>query len=188
MLFTKEVASTVPSSDTLFFSSNPMIPPQYYCMPPEQAASLNLSQTRGISIKEQKNRLKIPVGKIQEQGKDAIESTNQSTIVNDLDPFHNCQNWVDDALEKLSDQEWIINDACSKAIDAMAKIIVDAPDDFVIGFILSSISIQKHLALVDRRNRPFKSSVSASPKNRQSIELIIDKLLINYDMLVRDMT
>lgn len=145
-------------------------------MPPEQAASLNLSLTRGISIKEPKNRLKIPVGKIKEQGKDAIELTTQSTTVNDLDPFYNCQNWFDDALEKLGDQEWIINDACSKAIDAMAKIIVDAPDDFVISIILSSISIQRHIALVDRRNRPFKSSIWASPKNKQSIKLIIDKL------------
>ena len=72
---------------------------------------------------------KILVGKIQGQGKDAIESAIQSTPVNNSDPSWNCQNWVGDVLEKLSDRGWITNDACSKAIDAMAEIIVDAPDD-----------------------------------------------------------
>lgn len=71
----------------------------------------------------------IPVGKINGQGKDAIESTIQSTPVNNWDPSWNCQNWVGDAMKKLSDRGWITNDARSKAIDAMAEIIVDAPDE-----------------------------------------------------------
>jgi len=71
---------------------------------------------------------KIPVGKIQGQTKAAIESIIKVTPIKNSDRSWNCQNWIGDALKKLSDRQWITSDARSKAIDAMAKVIVDAPD------------------------------------------------------------
>ena len=72
---------------------------------------------------------KILVGEIQKHEKVGIESTIISTPVNNSDCSWNCQNWIDDALKKLSDRQWITSDAHSKAIDAMAEVIVEAPDD-----------------------------------------------------------
>ncbi len=72
---------------------------------------------------------KIPVGTIMGQAKTAIESTIKVTPINNSDRSWNCQNWVGDALKKLSDRQWITSDARSEAIDAMAEIIVDAPDE-----------------------------------------------------------
>lgn len=78
--------------------------------------------------KSKKFVMKIPVGEIQGE-KTAIESTIKSVVINNTDRSWNCQNWIGDTLEKLSDQQWIPSDACFKAIDAMAGVIVDAPDD-----------------------------------------------------------
>ncbi len=85
--------------------------------------------TRTPSIFSERETNKSSVGDIQGQGKAAIESTIKSTPVNNSDRSWNCQNWIGDALKKLSDQPWITNDPRSKAIDAMAEVIVYAPDD-----------------------------------------------------------
>lgn len=79
--------------------------------------------------KSKKFVMKIPVGEIQGQKKVAIESTIKSVVINNSDLSWNCQNWIGDALKKLSDQQWITSDARFKAMDAMAEVIVDAPDD-----------------------------------------------------------
>jgi hypothetical protein len=72
---------------------------------------------------------KIHVGSIQGQTKAVIESTIKVTPVNNSDRSWNCQHWVGDALKRLSDRQWITSDARSKAIDAMAEVISDAPDE-----------------------------------------------------------
>ncbi len=72
---------------------------------------------------------KILVGKIQGQEKAVIQSTITSTPVKNSDRSWNCQNWIGDALKKLSDRRWITSDARSDTIDAMADVIIDAPDD-----------------------------------------------------------
>lgn len=72
---------------------------------------------------------KILVGKIQGQEKAAIQSTITSTPVKNSDRSWNCQNWIGDALKKLSDLRWITINARSEAIDAMADVVIDAPDE-----------------------------------------------------------
>ncbi len=81
-------------------------------------------------FKSQKFVKQIPVGTIQGQGKVAIESEIKSTPIDNSDPSWNCQSWIGDALKKLSDSGWITSDARSNAIDAMAEVLVDAPDEF----------------------------------------------------------
>lgn len=95
------------------------------------ASGLFQSEARpgGNPLKSKKFADKIPVGKIHGQEKDVIESTIQSIGVNNSDLSWNCQNWVGDALKTLSYKGWITNEARSNAIDSMAEIIVDAPDD-----------------------------------------------------------
>ena len=63
------------------------------------------------------------------QTKAAIESAIKFTPIDNSDPSWNCQNWVGDALKKLSDRQWITNGAFSEAIDAMGEVVVDAPDE-----------------------------------------------------------
>lgn len=72
---------------------------------------------------------KITVGTIMGQTKAAIESAIKFTPIDNSDPSWNCQNWVGDALKKLSDRQWITNGAFSEAIDAMGEVVVDAPDE-----------------------------------------------------------
>ncbi|OXV10819.1 hypothetical protein Egran_01417 [Elaphomyces granulatus] len=72
---------------------------------------------------------KIFVGTITGQTKTAIESTIKFTPIDNSDRSWNCQNWVGDALKKLSDRQWITGGAFSKAIDAMVEVIIDAPDE-----------------------------------------------------------
>jgi len=72
---------------------------------------------------------KISVGVIQGQERANIESTIKATPIKNLDRSWNCQNWIGDALKRLSDQRWITPEARSAAIDAMAEVIIDAPDE-----------------------------------------------------------
>ncbi len=72
---------------------------------------------------------KISVGTIQGQTKAAIESRIKATPVKNSDRSWNCQHWIGDALKRLADQKWISGGARSAAIDAMAEVIADAPDE-----------------------------------------------------------
>ena len=72
---------------------------------------------------------KIPVGVIQGQTKLAIEEEIKSTPLLNTERGWNCQSWVGDALTKLSDRHWITDDERLTAIDVMAGVIVEAPDE-----------------------------------------------------------
>lgn len=71
----------------------------------------------------------ILIGNIQGEGKTAILSAITSTPVKNSDSSWNCQHWIGDALKELSDRGWITSDTRSQAINAMADVIIEAPDE-----------------------------------------------------------
>lgn len=71
---------------------------------------------------------KITVGKINGQAKDSIQSAIKDTPIKNSDRSWNCQHWVGDALTRLSDRQWITTNERAQAVNAMAGIVVDAPE------------------------------------------------------------
>ena len=72
---------------------------------------------------------KIVVANIQGQTKDAIQSRVMTTPIQNSDKSWNCQNWVGDVLTGLSKVAWISAAARRAAVDTMADVITDAPDE-----------------------------------------------------------
>ena len=71
---------------------------------------------------------KILVGTVVRQERATIEAIIMATSVRNADRSWNCQNWVGDALKKLSDYQVITREARTKAIDDMTEVVVEAPD------------------------------------------------------------
>ena len=72
---------------------------------------------------------KIYVGDIDDPAGKAVLSIISRTPVDNSDRSWNCQNWVGDALKRLSERRLITDADRSKAIDAMVEVLLDAPDE-----------------------------------------------------------
>jgi len=79
--------------------------------------------------KSQKFVRRIAVAKIQGQSKNAIQSRIMATPIKNSDKSWNCQHWVGDALTRLSNVGWISPATRKTAVDTMASVVIDAPDE-----------------------------------------------------------
>ena len=79
--------------------------------------------------KSQKFVGRIAVAEIHGQTKNAIQSRIMATPIENSDRSWNCQHWVGDALLRLSNVGWITTAARKAAVDTMAGVVTDAPDE-----------------------------------------------------------
>ncbi len=79
--------------------------------------------------KSQKFVRKIAVAKIQGRSRNDLQSRIMATPIKNSDKSWNCQHWIGDALVRLSNPGWISSSAREAAVDTMADVVTDAPDE-----------------------------------------------------------